>query len=295
MKVGVVFPQTEIGSDPVAVRDYAQAAESLGYNHLLAFDHVVGADTSTRPSWRGSYTSKNLFHEPLSLFAHLGAITRDLEFVTGILVLPQRQTVLVAKQAAEVDVLNGGRLRLGVAVGWNAVEYEALGMDFSNRGRRIVEQIRVLRLLWTQEVVDFTGRWHRIDNAGINPLPTQQPIPIWMGGMSEPAMKRTARLADGWFPQFRQVDNAARETLSRFHGYITEAGRRPGDVGIEGRIGMADRTPDDWGRSVEAWHGIGATHIGVNTMAAGLDSPRDHIEAIRRFKEVADSVGTVAR
>ena len=290
MKVGVVFPQTEIGADPIAVRDYAQAAESLGYSHLLAYDHVAGAEPASRPGWRGPYTHQSLFHEPLSLFAHLGAITQHLEFVTGILVLPQRQTVLVAKQAAEVDVLNGGRLRLGVAVGWNAVEYEALGMDFSNRGRRIVEQIRVLRLLWSQEVVDFTGRWHRIDHAGIKPLPTQRSIPIWMGGMSEPAMKRTARLADGWFPQFRQVDDAARDTLARFRSYIEEAGRQRSEVGIEGRISIANSEPDAWSRSLEAWRDIGATHVGVNTMGAGLESPRDHIEAIRRFKDVADSV-----
>ena len=285
MKIGVVFPQTEIGSDPVAVRDYAQAAEDLGFSHLLAYDHVLGADPGSRPEWRGPYTHRSLFHEPLTLFAHLGAITSRIEFVTGILILPQRQAVLVAKQAAEVDVLTGGRLRLGVAIGWNAVEYEALNEDFHNRGRRIVEQIRVLRALWTQEVVDFTGRWHRIDHAGINPLPVQRPIPVWMGGMSEPVIKRVARIADGWFPQFRSVDEAAKDTMSRLQAYIREAGRQPSDVGIEGRVGIANTTPEDWASRVDAWRELGATHLGVNTMGAGLTSPRDHIEAIRRFKE----------
>ncbi len=284
MQIGVVFPQTEIGPDPVAVRDYAQAAEGLGYSHLLAYDHVVGADPDRPGGWRGPYTQKSLFHEPLVLFAYLGAITTSLGFVSGIIILPQRQTVLVAKQAAEVDVLTGGRLRLGVAVGWNAVEYEALNESFQNRGRRIVEQIRVMRALWTQEVVSFEGRWHKIDKAGILPMPVQRPIPIWMGGMSEIVLKRVARLADGWFPQFRPGDTA-RQTIDRLHGYIRDAGRKPADVGIEGRVGIANSTPDDWAKGVQDWRDLGATHLGVNTMGAGLTSPREHIDAIRRFKE----------
>jgi len=284
MQIGVVFPQTEIGSDPVAVRDYAQAAESLGYTHVLAYDHVVGADPDRPGGWRGPYTHRSLFHEPLVLFAYLGAITTRLEFVSGIIILPQRQAVLVAKQAAEVDVLTGGRLRLGVAVGWNAVEYEALNESFQNRGRRISEQIAVMRALWTQEVVDFQGRWHHIDRAGINPLPVQRPIPVWMGGMSEAAIKRTARIADGWFPQFRPGDTA-RQTIERLYSYVREAGRQPADVGIEGRVGIAGSTPEQWAQAVEEWRRLGATHLGVNTMGAGLASPGDHIDALRRFKE----------
>ena len=284
MQIGVVFPQTEIGSDPVAVRDYAQAAESLGYSHVLAYDHVVGADPDRPGGWRGPYTHRSLFHEPLVLFAYLGAITTRLEFVSGIIILPQRQAVLVAKQAAEVDVLTGGRLRLGVAIGWNAVEYEALNESFQNRGRRISEQIAVMRALWTQEVVDFQGRWHHIDHAGINPLPVQRPIPVWMGGMSEAVIKRTARIADGWFPQFRPGDTA-RQTIERLYSYVREAGRQPADVGIEGRVGIAGSTPEQWAQAVEEWRRLGATHLGVNTMAAGLASPGDHINALRRFKE----------
>jgi alkanesulfonate monooxygenase SsuD/methylene tetrahydromethanopterin reductase-like flavin-dependent oxidoreductase (luciferase family) len=186
-------------------------------------------------------------------------------------------------------VLTGGRLRLGVAVGWNAVEYEALGENFATRGRRIEEQIKVLRALWTQEVVVFKGRWHSISKAGIKPLPVQRPIPVWMGGMSEPVMKRTARIADGWFPQFRSIDDAARDTMARLHAYILEAGRDVADVGIEGRLNISNTAPDDWARAVEDWRSLGATHLGVNTMGAGLASPRDHIEAIRRFKEAVGS------
>jgi probable F420-dependent oxidoreductase len=286
MKIGVVFPQTEIGADPGPVRDYAQAAEGLGYTHLLAYDHVVGADPN-RPDgqpWRGPYTSETLFHEPLTLFAYLGAVTTTLEFVTGILILPQRQTVLVAKQAAEVDVLTGGRLRLGVAVGWNAVEYEALGETWDNRGRRIAEQVAVMRALWTEPVIDFHGRWHDITRAGIKPLPVQRPIPVWMGGMSEPVIKRVARIADGWFPQFRPGDTA-RQTIERLHGYMAQYGRKPEAVGIEGRVNIANASPADWRKAVEDWRALGATHLSVNTMGAGLESPQAHIEAIRRFKE----------
>src|ERR671938_1589278 len=170
MRIGVDFPQTEITTDPIAVRDYAQAAEALGYAHLLAFDHVVGADTTHYRDWRGPYTYRSLFHEPLVLFGYLAGLTQRLEFVTGILILPQRQTVLVAKQAAEVDVLNGGKLRLGVGIGWNPVEYEALGMNFHTRGRVVEEQIEVLRLLWSQEIVTYKGQYHTITEAGLNPL-----------------------------------------------------------------------------------------------------------------------------
>jgi probable F420-dependent oxidoreductase len=291
MKIGVVFPQTEIGSDPAVLRDYAQAAEALGYNHLLAYDHVIGADTATRPDWRGSYTIESAFHEPFVLFAYLGALTSRLELTTGIIILPQRQTVLVAKQAAAVDVLTNGRLRVGIGLGWNAVEYQALGEDFHNRGRRVSEQVAVLRALWTRESVDFTGRWHRIDHAGLNPLPVQRPIPLWMGGMSEAAIRRSARIADGWMPQFRSPDDAARETLQRLRDYLRDAGRDPASFGIEVRVNLFSTPPESWAATLEAWRGLGATHISLNTMAAGLDTPQAHIDAIRRFQE---SIGALA-
>ena len=294
MKIGVVFPQTEIGADPLVLRDYAQTAEDLGFSHLLAFDHVLGADPDRPGGWRGPYTHQSQFYEPLVLFAYLGALTSRIEFVSGIIILPQRQTALVAKQAAAVDVLTGGRLRLGVAVGWNAVEYEALGENFHNRGRRIEEQIKVLRALWTQDVVDFHGRWHSLPRAGINPLPVQRPIPIWIGGMSEPVLKRIARVGDGWFPQFRSLDETAHATLARLHDYIGAAGRDAAAVGIEGRFSIANTTPDDWTRTIDGWRRLGATHLAVNTMGAGLASPRDHIEAIRRFKETIGAAGEIA-
>ena len=224
MRLGAIFPQTEIGSDPVAVRDFAQAAEGLGYEHLLVFDHVLGADTSVRQGWDRPYSSADMFHEPFVLFGYLAGLTETIEMVTGVLILGQRQTSLVAKQAAEVDVLTGGRLRLGIGVGWNAVEYEGLSESFTNRGRRSEEQIELMRQLWTNEVVDFHGRYHNVTHAGINPLPVQQPIPVWFGGGAPQVVKRIGRMGDGWFPQFEPNSEGA-ERIAEMRGYATDAGR----------------------------------------------------------------------
>lgn len=284
MQLGVIFPQTEIGADPQAVRDFAQAAEELGYAHVIVFDHVLGADTTYYKSWEGPYTQGDMFHEPFVLYGYLAAVTRELELVTAVIILGQRQTALVAKQAAAVDVLSGGRLRLGVGIGWNAVEYEALNENFHDRGKRSEEQIAVLRALWTQEVVDFHGRWHHITHAGINPLPVQRPIPLWLGGRVEAVVERVGRLADGWFPQFAP-DDAGRATIERMHGYARAAGRDPAEIGVEGRISLAESDPDAWGALAEAWRGLGATHLSVNTMRAGLATPDAHIAAIRQFRE----------
>ena len=182
-----------------------------------------------------------------------------------------------------MDVLSGGRLRLGIGIGWNEVEYEALGEDFHTRGRRVEEQVALMRALWTDEVVTFQGRWHTVTAAGISPLPVQRPIPLWMGGGAEPVIKRIARMADGWFPQFRP-DERGQETLQRLHAYASEAGRDPGSIGIEGRASIGDGSADDWAKEVDAWRELGATHLGVNTMGAGLTSPADHIDALRRFQ-----------
>ena len=286
MQIGVTFPQTEIGADPVVIRDYAQTAEGLGYSHLVAFDHVLGADPAQRPGWRG-YTQRDMFHEPFVLFGYLAALTR-LELVPAVIILPQRQTALVAKQAAEVDVLTGGKLRLGVGVGWNPVEYEALGMDFHTRGRVVEEQIEVMRLLWSQEIVSYKGRYHTITAAGLNPLPTRRSIPVWLGGSSDILLRRVARLGDGWFPQ-GYPDEQMGETLERLRDYTREAGRDPASLGIEARLTIRDTGLDEWVRQTEAWQKLGATHISINTMGAGFTSPQEHIEAIRRYKEAIAS------
>lgn len=292
MQVGVVFPQTEIGADPTAIRDYVQAAEDLGYTHIFIADHVLGADPRFHQHVVNSpYTHKSVVHEPLTLMSYIAAITKRVQLATGILILPQRQTALVAKQAAEVDVLSGGRLRLGIGVGWNHVEYEALGEDFHTRGRRSEEQIAVLRALWTQEVVNFQGRWHHITHAGLNPLPVQRPIPIWIGGGSSASptlrdlvLRRIARIADGWSPSFLP-DETGRDIVARVHSYAKEAGRDPVTLGLEGRLRMAGKQPEDWVGEVRAWEALGATHLIVETRRAGLSSPAEHIDAIRQFKD----------
>ena len=282
MNVGVVFPQVEIGQDPAVVRDYAQAVEGLGYTHLLVFDHVLGANPERPGGWKGPYTYRHLFHEPFVLFGYLAAVTQRVELVTGILILPQRQTALVAKQAAAVDVLTRGRLRLGVGIGWNHVEYEALDEDFHTRGRRVSEQIAVMRKLWTEPVVSFKGQYHQLDRAGINPLPVQRPIPVWMGGMAEPVLKRVAEISDGWFPQFQPGDDTS-HTLDRVRAYMTQAGRPLSAVGIEGRFGYGIGGPTEWAKRAREWRDLGATHLSVNTMGAGL-SARGHIDAILKMK-----------
>lgn len=293
MKAGVVFPQTEIGADPAAVRDYVQAAEGLGFSHLIVYDHVLGADTTKHPNWTGGYVLESMFHEPFVLFGYLSGITTSIELVTAVLILGQRQTALVAKQAAQCDVLSGGRLRLGVGVGWNHVEYEALGEEFSNRGARQAEQIEVLRQLWTNETIDFHGKYHDITNAGINPLPIQRPIPIWMGAGAranpsppDRVLRRVARLADGWFPQVGPDDAPA--VLERLSGMAEAAGRDPASIPMEPRINSADGDPEFWQAQTETWAGLGATHISINTMRAGYQSPQDHINAIQQFREVVN-------
>ncbi len=291
MKLGVVFPQTEIGSDPVVVRDYAQAVEGMGFDHLLAFEHVLGAHPERPEGWNArAYDYTSLFHEPMVLYGYLAGLTQRIELVTNVLILPQRQTALVAKQAAEVDVLSGGRLRLGVGLGWNYVEYEALGEEFTTRGRRVAEQIELMRALWTNEIVDFEGRWHRVNRAGIKPLPVQRPIPVWMGGGAEPVLKRIARYADGWFPQFPLDENAA-GVIEHLHDLIREAGRNVDDVGIEGRVDFGRAGEEGVAPTLQTWQRLGASHVGLNTMRADLENPGEHLDAVRRFKEIADDLG----
>ncbi len=283
MQIGAVFPQTEIGADPGAIRAYAQAVEEMGYSHILAFDHVLGADITNRTGWWG-YTHKDMFHEPFVLFGYLAAVTQRVGLVTGVIILPQRQTALVAKQAAEVDVLSGGRLRLGIGVGWNAVEYEALNEIFHDRGARSEEQIRVLRALWTNETTTFEGRWHHIDAAGINPLPVQRPIPIWIGSYVESSLKRTAALGDGWFP-LAAPDDAMRGMIERLRAYTREAGRDEGAVGIEGRLDLKRVPEDQWAAYRENWRELGATHLTIGTMGMDYTSVDEHIAALRRVKD----------
>lgn len=283
MRVGVVFPQTEIGTDPSVIRDYAQTAEELGYTHILAYDHVLGANPASRPGWSPPFTYKDTIHEPFVLFGYLAGLTKRIELVTGVIILPQRQTALVAKQAAALDVLSGGRVRLGIGIGWNPVEYEALGQDFKNRGRRCEEQVELMRKLWTNELVTFQGRWHQVTDAGLNPLPIQRPIPVWFGGGADQVLSRVARFGDGWFPLLGP-DEKCRAAIEKLRSYAREAGRNPDSIGIEGRIFAGDRPVQEWLDEISAWKKLGATHMTINTMKAGFPTPAAHIEAIRRFQ-----------
>jgi probable F420-dependent oxidoreductase len=289
MELGVTFPRDGLRNDPSAMRDFAQAAESLGFGHLHAGDHVLGR--------AGLQDSGRPIIDPFLLFAHLAAATSQIRFVSGIMVLPQRQTVLVARQTANLDVLSGGRLRLAFSVGWNDVEYVALNENFHNRGQRMDEQVVVLRTLWTEKTVNFDGRWHHIRDAGINPLPIQRPIPLWMAGYADSALRRVARLADGWFPQSPPgaapggSPEVIGATLATVRRYVAEAGRDPAQFGVNGTVRMADRTPDEWRTSLEDWRAIGATHVTLNTIMPGDVEPAEHIRAIERFKKEVSGVG----
>jgi probable F420-dependent oxidoreductase len=287
MIVGAVFPQTQYGADPVAVREFAQTAEGLGYAHLLAYDHVLGAPHDARePRLWGPYTEDDPFHEPLVLFGYLAGVTSRIELGTAVLVLPQRQTALVAKQAAEVDILSGGRLRLGVGVGWNYVEYEALGVDFRRRGARIEEQVELMRRLWAEPLIDYEGRWHRVDRASILPRPSRQ-IPVWFGGRAERAFLRAARIGEGFvFSRFNEDVLAA---VARLRELLAEAGRDSGSFGIEVLL-QYDDGPEAWERQFEACARAGVTHVAVKTISPAQPTPAAHIEALERF---AAAVGVV--
>ena len=283
MRIGVVFPQTELGGDPAAVRAYGQGVEQLGFTHILAYDHVVGADPTVHQGWQGPYDIDTTFHEPFVVFGYLAAIT-SLELVTGVIILPQRQSVLVAKQVAEVDLLTGGRFRLGVGLGWNAVEYEALGEKFTNRGTRSEEQVEVMRKLWTERSVSFSGKYHTLTGAGLAPMPVQRPIPVWFGAASDRAYERAGRLGDGWFPMMDPGPGLdyAREQVKRA---ATAAGRDAESLGMEGRVswtGDREKAVED----IAAWKDAGATHLSVNTMNAGLRNVDEHLAALEQVAAV---------
>lgn len=281
MRIGVTFPQTEFGADPAAIRNYATTVEGLGYRHFLVYDHVLSADTSKRPDWKGPYTTDHPFHEVFVLLGYVAAVTTSLELVTGVLILPQRQTALVAKQAAEVDVLSGGRLRLGIGVGWNEVEYDGLDQAFGNRGGRSEDQIAMLRALWTESSVNIESHGERIIDAGLRPMPVQRPIPIWIGGYAEATIKRVGRMGDGWFP-WREPDDAMREAIQRVRNYATEAGRDPSTIGFEPQLNVGRGTPDEWRAFVDGWQELGATHLCLSTMGNGFKNPAEHLAALER-------------
>jgi probable F420-dependent oxidoreductase len=282
MRIGVVFPQTEIGNDPTAIRDYAQTAEGSGYTHLLAYDHVLGANPDRPGGFNGPYTFRTPFHEVFVLLSFLAGVTTRLELVTGVVILPQRQTGLVAKQAATLDVLSGGRLRLGIGLGWNEVEYSALNENFHNRGSRIEEQVRVMRLLWEKPLVDYKGQWHTIPDAGINPLPVRRSIPVWFGGHAERMLRRAARLGDGWMPNYPRRAQA-QEALDLLKRCLEEEGRSKETFGLEPRLSYGQGDVHTWEEIAREWQAAGATHLTFNTMGSRFSTPQEHVCAIEQF------------
>jgi probable F420-dependent oxidoreductase len=291
VQLGVILPQIELGPGPEDPRAFAEAAEAFGYHHLLAFDHVLGADHTGREPLGGPYTHESSFHEPLVLFGHLAACTTQIEFVTGVLVLPQRQAALVAKQAAEVDLLSHGRLTLGVGVGWNAVEYEALGASFADRGRRCEEQIGLLRALWDRPLVDVDGAWHRVDRAGLCPRPGRR-IPIWIGGFSEVAYRRAVAIGDGFL-----VFTNASSAVPRLHELLVEHDRDRSSFGIDVLVELHPMDPGRWIAELEQATDLGADRVTLHTMGprgsrSGL-SFAEQIDAIEWYRSVALESGLV--
>ncbi len=286
MQFGAVLSQNELGGDLGALRAYAQSVQDLGYDFLVAADHVVGADPAVHPDLPRVYPLDSILHEPFALFAYLAGVAPRLGLLTSVIILPQRQAALVAKQAAALDVLTNGRLRLGVGIGWNPVEFEALGMNFRDRARRFEEQIDLMRRLWTEPVVTYRGAYHTVTAAGLNPLPIQRPIPIWIGASAEVAVKRACRLADGFIP-LRPLEGGWAATMEKIRGWLREAGRDPASFGIVGRLQAGTGTPDNWCATVDEWRDLGATHLSVTTAGAGLRGPDAHV---RRLREVQDAL-----
>jgi len=284
MEFGAVFPHNEIGTDPGAIRDYAQGAEALGATHLLIYDHVMGADPNRPGGWKGAYDKDVAFHEPLTTFAFIAAVTEKIDLITTILILPQRQTVLVAKQAAEVALLSSNRLRLGVGTGWNKIEYEALDVAFSQRGERQEEQVELLRKLWTEDSLTYSGKYHTISAASINPRPSQ-PIPIWFGGSAPALLERCGRLGDGWIP-LMGANDAARQCIETIRSHRQAAGLSMAGFGIQAQAQYAGGTPERWASHAAKWRDLGATHLAIATHNAGKTSVEGHLGRIEEYLSV---------
>lgn len=285
MQIGILFPQTEIGDSPQGLRDYARAVVDAGFSHIVSYEHVLGAIPERLPEDYAPYGIHDRFHEVFTLYSFLSGVAPELGFATGILVLPQRQTALVAKQAAQIALLSGGKFRLGVGIGWNRAEFEALGADFSHRGRRVEEQITLLRKLWSEPVVNFQGEFETVEGCGILPLP-ERPIPIWIGGAAEPALRRASRQADGIFP-LRPLEGGWKSTFARLREWRAEAGKSWESFGIEARVTIQD----GWQNEIETWRELGATHIYLANMGRGLVGAQEHVRAVGELGRALQSLG----
>jgi len=294
MQLGALLPLGDIGGDPAIVREYTQAAEAVGYDFVEAPDHVLGASEASAPE--PGRTGAGLFHDPFVLFGYLAGCTQKLGFSTGVLILPQRQTALVAKQAACLDVLCDGRFRLGIGVGWNEIEFIGLNENFHNRGRRSEEQVQVMKKLWAEPHVTFKGRWHTIEDAGINPLPASRTVPVWFGGHHERTLPRIAKWGDGWMPNAYPPDQTALDVFAQLRRLTQEAGRDPVKIGIEVWVSMGTGTEADLAKETRFWKAAGASHLCLTTTFSRRHHKRisghtmgDHLAALRRYHSaVAD-------
>jgi probable F420-dependent oxidoreductase len=288
MKFGAVFPQTEIGTDPQAMRRYARGAEELGFNYILAYEHILGAERQSYPNQSFIFDHEDAFHEPFTLFSYLAACTDKMEFTTGILILPQRDVRLVAKQAAQLALLSQGRFRLGVGGGWNRAESESLNADFSTRGKRMNEQLELLERLFREPLVDFDGQFHQVKRCGLNPLPNPAP-PIWIGGSADAVLKRAARFADGWIAA--TLPPGQEQTIvDKLHHFLAERDRDPANFGLDARIVFAKFPPQERLAEFDRWKKLGATHFRCNTMGLGFTEVDQHLEALEQFLKVVKDV-----
>ncbi|MDP7549413.1 MAG: LLM class F420-dependent oxidoreductase [Alphaproteobacteria bacterium] len=298
MQLGANLPMWDIGGDAAVIRDYAQAAEDMGYDYIGAADHVIGVNAASRPDWGERNTSADLFHDAFVLFGFLSACTKNIGFSTQVLILAQRQAALVAKQAACVDVLSGGRFRLGVGVGWNPEEFVALNEDFSNRGRRSGEQVQFMQALWAEPHVTFDGKWHKINDAGINPLPAGGSIPVWFGGHEDVTLRRTAKWGEGWIMLAHPPGDGALAEFAKLRDYTKAEGRDPAAMGLEVWVSVGAGGPDDWRREFQFWQDAGVSHITVNnaygrgehhTRIAGR-SLADHMDGIETYRAAVEDL-----
>lgn len=295
MKLGFALPLTDVGGEPAVVRDLAQTAEDLGYDFLVATDHVLGVNAASRPDWGKRNTSADFFHDPFVLFGFLSAVTRKVEFSTEVLILAQRQTVLVAKQAACLDVLSGGRFRLGIGIGWNPVEFTGLHENFGDRGKRSEEQVEVMKALWAERHVTFHGKWHTIEDAGINPLPSKGGVPLWYGGHNDLTLRRIAKWGDGWIMLAHEAGDAARAEFAKLHAYAQAEGRPKEAIGLGVWVSAVDNE-EAWRREIQSWKEAGVTHVTLNNTFGRYHHRRlpgrslaDHLNAMRRYRAaVAD-------
>lgn len=295
MKIGAMFPTNDLSADPAAIRDFAQGIEGMGFDYLITTDHVLQVDPKGDPNIFAPYTVEDAFHEPFVLFGFLAACTQKIELGTAILILPQRQTALVAKQAAEADFLSGGRLRLGIGIGWQEMEFTALGENWSNRGKRSEEQIELMRALWTNRLVEYKGAYHEVPESGLNPLPVQRPIPIWIGGMADAVAERVGRIGDGWIPA--GPPELLKPQLDIIHEAAEKAGRDPKSIGIEAITGLQSPAPgapritmDEAIAHSKNWKDAGASHFSFNTQGIGLESADDHLALLKDYKERIDAL-----